>query len=192
MAPSHSTTMIRNVSLFLVLFLVSAVAFVGCDTTDDEQTGEDIVGTWNASSASVILAGFGVPVFEAGDSGELSITFDADGAFTFVAEGPIEIDPPIGETVPVLADGEGATIGGDYTFSADTDVITFTPTEVDDQPFPNAATVSLPVEFEDDDTVVLTVENTEEGRAVLSLLLGEQVPQEILENIDGGEVTFRR
>jgi hypothetical protein len=135
-----------------------------------------------------------MPVFEAGDSGELSITFDGEGAFTFVAEGPIEGSSSLPGVPPVviLAEGEGATIGGDYTFDADTDVVAFTPTEVEGEPITDAVTASVPVEFEDDDTVVLTVENTDEGRALLALLLGDQVPQEVIDNIDGGSVTFRR
>lgn len=182
----------RNLALISFLLLGLAVAFVGCDSTEEERTNENIVGTWNATSASVILSGVSVPVFEAGESGELSITFEADNAFTFVAAGPIEIDNPIGESVVVLAEGEGATITGTYAFTAGAGAVTFTPTEVDGEPIGDAVTALVPVEFEDDDTVVLRVENTEEGRAILTWLLGDRVPQEIIDNIDGGEVTFRR
>lgn len=182
----------RNVALILFLLLGLAVAFVGCDTSETEPIVEDLVGTWNATTASVIVSSIAVPVFESGDSGELSITFTADDTFTFVAEGPIEIDPPIGESVEVLAAGEGATITGAYAFTAGGGAVTFTPSAVNGQPITGSVTAPLPIEFESENTVVLTVENTEEGRAVLALLLGDRVPQEVLDNIDGGEVTFRR
>jgi len=192
-APSHpTTTMKRTSALILFLLLGLAVAFVGCDTTEDDPIDETLVGTWNAASASVIVSGFGVPVFDAGGDGELSITFTAADAFTFVVEGPIEIDPPIGESVEVLAAGEGATIMGEYSFSSGDDIVTFTPTDVDGQPVSDAVTFSVPLEFEDDNTVVLSVENTDEGRALLGALLGDEVPQEVIDNIDGGEVTFER
>lgn len=192
-ASSHpTTTMKRTTAPIFFLLLGLAVAFVGCDTSEDDPIDETLVGTWNATSASVIVSGFGVPVFEAGGDGELSITFTAADAFTFIVEGPIEIDPPIGESVEVLAAGEGATITGTYSFPSGNDVVSFTPAEVDGQPVSDAVTFSVPLEFDDDNTVVLSVENTDEGRALLGALLGDEVPQEIIDNIDGGEVTFER
>ena len=192
MAPSHSTTMTRTFNLFLALFLGLAVAFVGCDTNEDDPIDENLVGVWNASSASVDLAGISVPIFEAGDDGELAVTFGSDDAFTFVVAGPLAIEPPFSNPVPVLADGEGATIEGTYTFTAGGGTVGLTPMEVDGQPVTNAVTTTVPLTFDDNDTVVLTIENTDEGRQLLGILLGGEVPQDIIDNIDGAELTFRR
>ena len=190
-APSRPTPMKRNAAIVLFMLLALAVAFVGCDSEDADPIDEDVVGTWNATSARVIVSGVSVPVFEAGDEGTLAITFASEGTFTFVAEGPIAIEG-FGLSQVVLAEDEGATIDGTYAFEAGDEAISFTPTDVDGQPIGETITAPVPVTFEDDDTVVLTVENTEEGREFLTFLLGGQVPQEVIDNIDGGEVTFTR
>jgi hypothetical protein len=184
----------RNAALILFLLLGLAVAFVGCDSEETDPADQDLVGTWDAASARVIVSGFSVPVYEAGDEGTLAVTFEADGSFAFVAEGPIVIDSslPGVPTTQVLADGEGITISGTYSFTAGDGAVTLAPTRVDDEPITDVPATAVPVTFEDSDTVVLTVENTDEGRALLGFLLGGRVPQEIIDAIDGGEITFER
>ena len=181
----------RTPSLLLLLVLGLATAFVGCDSGDTDPIDEDLVGTWNASTASVILNGLSVPVFTAGEAGELSITF-SESTFTFVAAGPLEIDPPIGASIEILAAGEGSTISGTYVFTSGDGVVTFTPTVVNDQPISDQVMAPVPITFQDENTVVLRVENTAEGRALLAFLLGDRVPEEIRNAIDGGSITFRR
>jgi hypothetical protein len=183
----------RNAALLLFMLLALAVAFVGCDSEDD-PADEDLVGTWDAASARVVVSGISVPVYEAGDEGTLAITFAADNAFTFQAQGPIVIDSsfPGVPTAEVLAEGEGATIGGTYSFAIGDGAVTFAPTRIDDEPITGVPATAVPITFEDGDTIVLAVENTDEGRALLGFLLGGQVPQEIIDAIDGGEITFER
>ena len=182
----------RTSALILFLLLGLAVAFVGCDTGEDDPIDETLVGTWNAASASVIFSGIPLQIFEAGDDGELAVTFGSDDAFMFVVAGPLAIEPPFSDPVPVLADGEGATVEGTYTFTADGGSVGLTPMEVDGQPVTDAVTTTVPLTFDDNDTVVLTIENTDQGRELLGLLLGGEVPQEVIDNIDGAELTFER
>ena len=184
----------RNLALISFLLLGLAVAFVGCDSNEGDPVVENLVGTWDTENANVIVSGVPIPVYEAGDEGTLAITFRSDDTFTFVAEGPIEGSSPIPgvPAVEILAEGEGATVEGEYTFSAGSGSVTFTPTEVDDQPISEVPTLPVPLTFESENEVVLEVENTDEGRALLGFLLGDRVPQEIIDSIDGGSVTFRR
>lgn len=184
----------KRITPFLLLLVFGlATALIGCDSSDTPAPPDTLVGTWNAEGANVIISGVSLPVYEAGDEGTLAITFGED-TFSFVAEGPIEGSSPIPGVPPVvvLAEGEGATISGTYTYMANDGLVTFTPAEVDGQPIETGASVPLPIANEDDDTVVISVENTPEGRAFLTFLLGETVPQEIIEAIDGGAITFRR
>lgn len=202
-APSRPTPMKRNAALLLFMLLGLAVAFVGCDTGDDQDDfDETVVGTWNVQTASVTLGtdlgSVSVPVYEMGDEGTLAITFGADEVFSFVAAGPLVIESSIPgvPTTEVLADGEGATITGDYAFAAGSGAVTFTPTAVETdgnvEPVTGVPATAVPIEFVEENEVTLTVENNDEGRALLTFLLQGQVPQEIIDAIRGGEITFTR
>jgi hypothetical protein len=184
----------RLTPILSLLVLGLAVAFVGCDSSDSERFDENLVGTWNTENANVIVSGISIPVYEAGDEGTLAITFRSDDTFTFVAAGPIEGSSPIPGVpqVEILAEGDGATILGAYSFAAGSESVTFTPTEVDGEPVTVVPPTPVPLTFESENEVVLEVENTAEGRALLGFLLGDQVPQEIIDSIDGGSITFRR
>ena len=179
----------RITPILLLLVLGLATAFVGCDSAQDDRTDDErIVGSWTASQASVdvstLLGTVGVPVLNANSEGSVTIDFDADGTFSFRVVGPISADF-FGQTVDILEDGVDETTSGTYSIQSG-DQIRFGV----DGTFDSAANVDY--DFSGDDAFDLSVENTEEGRATLAFLLGDRVPQEVLDAVRGGSITFRR
>ncbi len=179
----------RNTIILVLLALGLAVAFVGCDSSGDERTdAERIVGTWTASQAGVNVASplgsVPVPVLNENSEGDITIDFVADGDFTFTVVGPISADF-FGQTIDLVEEGVNETTTGSYSVQGDGQVRFGV-----DGTFDSMADVAY--DFSGDDVFSLEVENTEEGRATLAFLLGDRVPQEVLDAIQGGSVTFRR
>lgn len=191
MALSRPATMKRTSALLLFLLLGLAVAFVGCDTESDDTPDVDrIVGTWTATQANIEvdsgtpLGSISVPVLSASDEGEIEIVFDVDGGFTLTVTGPITAEF-FTEEVVIVEDGFSETISGSYDIVSDRQ-IRF---GVEDAP---DAAVNIDYDFDGDDEFDLSVENTEEGRAALAFLLEDQVPQEVIDAVEGGSITFER
>lgn len=178
----------RITPILLLLVLGLATAFVGCDSTDERADDERIVGSWTASQASVDvntpLGTVPVPVLNANSEGSVTIDFDADGTFTFRVVGPITADF-FGEQIAILEDGVDEMTSGTYSVQSDGQIRFGV-----DGAFDSAANVDY--DFSGDDAFDLSVENTEEGRATLAFLLGDSVPQEVLDAVRGGSITFRR
>jgi hypothetical protein len=177
--------------LLILALLLPAVALFGCDTESDTPASERIVGTWNVTSANVEvrfnenLPSVTVPVIDANDQAQMRFT---DGRYRHDVTGPISATVA-GQTLTLVPDGQSAVATGDSTISEDGDV-RFTPDPVVGEP---AVTGASTFRFSGDDRVNLSVENTDEGRALIASLLGND-PQLafVLDAVAGGSASLQR
>ena len=174
-----------------LLPLLAVALLTGCDSNDDETPdSERIVGTWTATRANIDvdsgtpLGTISVPVLRTSDEGEVTMSFDAGGDFTFSVTGPINAEF-FTEEVVIVEEGFSETATGSYILQGDQQIRFGV-----DGTFDSAFNVAY--DFDGDDEFDLSVENTEEGRAVLAFLLEGQVPQEVIDALAGGSITFER
>ena len=174
---------------FLLALLLPAAALFGCDTESDTPAAELIVGTWAVTSANVDirlnenLPATSVPVIDAND--QAAVTFDAQQRYELTVTGPI-VATALGESIELLPAGQEVTATGTYEISEDGDV-RFSPAEAPE------AEGAASYRFSGDDRINFSVENTEEGRALIVALLGDAPEVDlIVEAIAGGSATLQR
>lgn len=181
--------------LALTIALLLPAALVGCDAEEDARPdAERIVGAWDVTSANVDVAVFGttqpIPVLDGQDRARVNFSGDGDEGplYVLTVTGPIVVEVPNLGDITVLPDGQTVTALGGYRLEGDGRV-RFTPNPLGGEPSVSGVTT---YRFRGDDRLDLAVENTAEGRALITALLGESVPEELLELIAGGSATLTR
>ena len=171
--------------LFPITLLLFAIAlFAGCDSNDDETPdSERIVGTWQASEARVNtpVPGVHITVLDASNADQVRLEFDEGDRYRLVVEGTLEIEvPQVGETITI----PGGSQSGTYAL-VENGRIRFTTDGV-------TGAIAITYSFRGDNELNLSVENTEEGRQVIALILGLEAGSPVLDLIAGGTLSLRR
>ncbi len=182
-----------SILLIAALALGLGPALTGCDSDDGDDTPaeERIVGVWAAETASLLLnpLGTAIPVLEEGDEASVTISFETTGEFLLTVQGPVEFTAPItGEVVEIIPEGEATATRGTYEVVADEEQIRFTATTVDGIPVIEEEPADVDFGFRGDD-LTLTIENDEDGQALLAFLLGSD---ELAALFQGGEARFEQ
>lgn len=174
-----------NRLLHIALLPLLAIAlFAGCDANDDETPdSERIVGTWQASEARVNtpVPGVHISVLDASSADQVRLEFDEGDHYRLIVDGTLEIEvPQVGETITI----QGGTHTGTYQLVAD-ERIRFTTDGV-------TGSIAIDYSFRGTNELNLSVENTEEGRQVIALILGLEADSPVLNLIAGGTLSLRR
>ena len=174
-----------NRLLHITLLPLLAIAlFAGCDSNGDETPdSERIVGTWEASEARVNtpVPGVHITVLDASNADQVTLAFREDGRYTLAVEGTLEIEvPQVGETITI----PGGSQSGTYTL-VENGRIRFTTDGV-------TGSIAIDFDFRGDNELNLSVENTEEGRQVIALILGLEADSPVLNLIAGGTLSLSR
>ena len=175
-----------------VLLLVAA-SLTGCSETDPGAEAlpdsERIVGTWDASTASVNVRSVPIPIRVAdltASEDQQTFAFESGGRFTFV------FDPQDGRTISITALGQTLSVpvdqtvrlSGTYTLNEQTDQITFSTIDgqtADDFRMGYGFTgASLDLTANDVPTLVRLFGFAETDAGRLAAL------------IDGGQITYRQ
>jgi hypothetical protein len=174
----------RLLYIALLPLLAAALLFAGCDSNDDDTPdSERIVGTWQASEARVNtpVPGVHISVLDASNADQVTLAFGADGRYALVVDGALEVEvPQVGQTITI----PGGTREGTYALVQDQKV-RFTTDGV-------TGSIAVDYGFRGANELNLTVENTEEGRQVIALILGLEADSPILNLIAGGTLSLRR
>lgn len=179
--------------LHIPLALLLALVGVGCDSDgDDRPDAERILGTWIAERVSVLIESglprpASVPIVEDDSEASVSVSFESGAAFTFRAEGPIEVTA-VGQVIELLADGETLTTRGTYALEESDEQLRFTITTVDGQPASGTAEVGYDFRSGGDD-LALSGDSPEEARALIAFLTGSD---ELAGLVSGFESSFER
>lgn len=177
--------MTLNRLLHIALLPLLAVALLtGCDSNDDETPdSERIVGTWQASEARVNTPAPGVhiTILDASNADQVSLEFDEGDRYRMIVDGTLEIEvPQVNETITI----QGGVRQGTYQLVAD-ERIRFTTDGV-------TGSIAIDYDFRGDNELNLSVENTDEGRQVIALILGLDASSPVLDLIAGGTLSLRR
>lgn len=159
---------------------MSSLVFVGCDSNEDDAENL-IVGTWEALEASVntIVPGVDVTVLDASNADQVTMTFGSDGRYTLTVEDDLVIDVQ-GQTLAI----PGGSQGGTYAL-LDDDRIRFTSDDV-------AGSSELDYDFRGDNQLDLIIDNSDEGRAIIALLLNLEADNPLLDAVAGGTLSLSR
>ena len=182
--------------LAFVLPLLLASAFVaGCDSDggDERTDAERIVGTWDATTASVrgeapspVPGGSPVPLtipLTLDGKGGIEMRFNADGSFTLLAQGPIGASVPLLGPTEVVPAGPPVTLPSAYVLDENAREIAFTGTQT------GAVTFDVPYTFSGNDRLNFELES---GDLIVALLTNAGADPALAAAVRGGSMTLTR
>ena len=181
--------MLRRLAFALPLLFASALV-AGCDSGTDERTdAERIVGTWDATGASVlvnapVVGETSINVVDATSEGGITLVFTSSSAYTMTVEGPIEVSV-LGQSYPVLGETDTQTLTGTYAVRESDGEIDFTGSQT------GAVSTEVPYRFPGDDQLRFTLRN---GQLIADLIVlaNPDVDPALASLITGGEMTLAR